>query len=103
MCNWSLVYMHGLLLWNTKTGVSIVNLFQNILDNSQRKLNKIRVDQGSEFRNCQFKKLLKDNNIEMYSTYNEGKFLVAERSIKTLKTGFLNIWQLYQKMFILMF
>ena len=27
----------------------------------------------------------------MYSTYNEGKFLVAERSIKTLKTGFLNM------------
>ena len=103
MCNRSLVYVHGLLLWNTERGVSIVNLFQKTLDNSQRKRNKIRVDKGSEFRNCQFKKRLKDTNIEMYSTYNEGKFLVAERSIKTLKTGFLNIWQLYQKMFILMF
>ena len=25
------------------------------------------------------------NNIEMYSTYNEGKFVAAERFIRTLK------------------
>ena len=28
---------------------------------------------------------MKDNNIEMYSTYNEGKSVVAERLIRTLK------------------
>ena len=28
---------------------------------------------------------MKDNNIEMYSTCNEGKSIVAERYIKTLK------------------
>ena len=28
---------------------------------------------------------LKINNIEMYSTYNEGKFVVSERLIRTLK------------------
>ena len=28
---------------------------------------------------------MKINNIEMYSTYNEGKFVVAERIIRTLK------------------
>ena len=28
---------------------------------------------------------MKINNIEMYSTYNEGKFAVAERFIRTLK------------------
>ena len=28
---------------------------------------------------------MKINNIEIYSTYNEGKFVVAERFIKTLK------------------
>ena len=32
-----------------------------------------------------FKKWLKDNNIEIYSTYNEGKSVVAERCIRTLK------------------
>ena len=28
---------------------------------------------------------LQDNNIEMYSTHNEGKSVVAERFIRTLK------------------
>ena len=68
-----------------KKGVSIVNAFQSILDNSKRKPNKIWVDQGSEFYNNVFKKWLKDNNIEMDSTYNEGKSVVAERFIRTLK------------------
>ena len=68
-----------------KKGTTIVNVFQSILDNSKRKPNKIWVDQGSEFYNKSFKKWLKDNNIEMYSTYNEGKSVVAERFIRTLK------------------
>ena len=33
-----------------------------------------------------FKKWLKDNDIEMYSIYNEGKSVFAERCIRTLKT-----------------
>ena len=41
--------------------------------------------QGSEFYNNAFKKWLKDNEISMYSTYNEGKSVVAERFIRTLK------------------
>ena len=68
-----------------KKGVSIVNAFQNILSNSKKKPNKIWVDQGSEFYNNAFKKWLKDNDISMYSTYNEGKSVVAERFIRTLK------------------
>ena len=68
-----------------KKGVSIVNAFQNILDSSNRKPNKIWVDQGSEFYNNHFKKWLKDNDISMYSTYNEGMSVVAERFIRTLK------------------
>ena len=53
----------------------------------RRKPNKIWVDQGSEFYNKYFKDFLKINNIEMYSTYNEGKSAVAER-FKTLKNKF---------------
>ena len=60
-------------------------LFQKILDNSSRKPNKIWVDKESEFYNSSFKKCLKDNDIEMYSTHNEGKSVVAERFIRTLK------------------
>ena len=33
------------------------------------------------------KSCLKDNNIEMYSTHNEGKSVVAERIIRTLKNN----------------
>ena len=68
-----------------KKGVSIVNAFQKILDSSKKKTNKIWVDQGSEFYNNHFKKWLKDNDISMYSIYNEGKSVVAKRFIRTLK------------------
>ena len=78
-----------------KKGTSIVNAFQNILDNSaglrsmelhcEHKPNKIWFDEGSEFYNNYFKKWLTDNNIEMDSIHNEGKSVVAERFIKTLK------------------
>ena len=52
---------------------------------SDRRPNKIWVDKGSEFYNNSFKKWLKDNDIEMYSIHNEGKSVVAERFIRTLK------------------
>ena len=54
---------------------------------SNRKPNKIWLDQGSEIYNNTFKDFLKINNIEMYSTYNEGKSVVAERFIRTLKNN----------------
>ena len=69
-----------------KKGVSIVNGFQKVLNKSGHKTNKIWVDKGSEFCNSSFKKWLKDNDIEMYLTHNEGKYVVAERFIRTLKT-----------------
>ena len=52
---------------------------------SNRKPNKIWVDQGSEFYNKSFKDFLKINKIEKYSTYNERKSVVAARFIRTLK------------------
>ena len=68
-----------------KKGISIVKAFQIILKQSNRKPNKIWVDKGSEFYNAYFKKWLRDNDIVMYSTHNEGKSVVAERFIRTLK------------------
>ena len=70
-----------------KKGTSIVTAFQKIISN-ERKQNKIWVDQGSEFYNNAFKDFLKINNIEMYSTYNGGNSVVAERFIRTLKNNF---------------
>ena len=51
-----------------------------------RKPSKIWVDKVSKFCNNSFKKWLKDNDTEMYSIHNEGKSVIAERFIKTLKT-----------------
>ena len=53
--------------------------------------NKIWVDKGSEFYNNYFKKWLQDNDIVMYSTHNEGKYVVAERFIRTLKNKYFQI------------
>ena len=68
-----------------KKGVSIVAAFQSILKQSNRKPKKIWVDKGSEFCNASFKKWLQENDIVMYSTHNEGKYVVAERFIRTTK------------------
>ena len=57
-----------------KKWTSIVNAFKKIINDSNRKPNKIWLDRGSEFYNKSFKdseivKILKDSkDIEMYST-----------------------------------
>ena len=56
----------------------------------ERKPNKIWVKQGSEFYNNSLKKCLKINNTKMYSIYNEGKSVVDERFIRTLKKKIFN-------------
>ena len=69
-----------------KKSISIVIAFQIILKQSNRKPNEIWVDKGSEFYNAFFRKWLQDNDTVVYSTHNEGKSVVAERFIKTLKS-----------------
>ena len=56
-----------------------------MLDDSKRKPNKIWVDKSSEFYNKSMKSWLEKDDIEMYSTHNEGKSVAAERFIRTLK------------------
>ena len=66
--------------------MTIVNARPKFLDNSKRKPNKIWVDKGSDFYNRSMKLWLQDNYIKMYSTHNEGKYVVAERFTRTLKS-----------------
>ena len=68
-----------------KKGISIVNAFNKIIKQYNKKPNKIWVDQGGEFYNHVFKKWLSSNDTIMHSTFNEGKSIVAERFIRTLK------------------
>ena len=69
-----------------KRRITIVNAFQKIISKfGEAESNKIWVDQVGEFYNKLLKRFLKINNIKMYSTYNEGKSVAAERFIRTLK------------------
>ena len=65
------------------------------------KPNKIWVDKDSEFYNRSMKSFLQNNDIEMYSTHNEGKYVFAERFIRTLKNKIHKYILQFQKLFIL--
>ena len=71
-----------------KKGISIVNGFNKTIKQSNKKLNKIWADQGGEFYDNVFKKWLSDNDIILYSTFNEVKSVVAEKFIRRLKNKF---------------
>ena len=73
--------------------------FQKILKESDTKPNKIWVDRGSEFYNKSMKSWLEKNGIEMYSTHNKGKYVIAERFIRALKNKIYR-YMTFQKMFI---
>ena len=68
-----------------KRGVTIVNVFQSVLNCSKIKPDKLWPEKGSEFLKRSMKLWLQENNKEMYSTHNEGKSIVAERFIRILK------------------
>ena len=68
-----------------KTEVTTTNTFQEILDESNRNPKKIWVDKGSEFYNRSMKSFLQNNDIEIYSSHNERKSVIAERFTRNLK------------------
>ena len=96
-----LVNMRGLFLWKIKKSTSIVNAFKKTISEGH-KPNEIWVDQGSEFYSKSFTDFLKLKNIDMYWTFNEGKSVIAEIFIRTLRIKYTSTWQLFQKMFIMM-
>ena len=68
-----------------KKDKTVLNVFIEIVNESNRKANRLWFDQGRVFYNKPMQELLYNNNILMYSTYNEGKLVIAERFIKKLK------------------
>ena len=66
-------------------GITITNAFQNFLDKSNRKSNKMWADKGSQFYERSVKSWLQYNDKEIYSTLNEENSVVAEKFIRTLK------------------
>ena len=66
-----------------KKCITIINGFQKMLDESNRKLNNIWVDKSSQFYNRSMKSWLEKNDIEMYSAHNKGKcVLLLKDSLK---------------------
>ena len=78
-------YAFVIPLKSTTGSSAVVDEFEKILNKTGRKPNKIYVDQGKEFYNKDMKRWLVDEGIDMYSTYNKGKSVIAERFIRTLK------------------
>ena len=75
-----------------KKGKTVLDAFIEIVNESNRKPNKLWVDQGKEFYNERMQKYSVLNECLMYSTHHEGKSVIAERFIKTLKA------KIYKKM-----
>ena len=76
-------------VWNKplkdKKGKTVLNAFLEIVNESNRKANKLWIDQGREFYNKLMQEWLDNNYILRYPTHNEGKPLIAERFVKTSK------------------
>ena len=70
---------------NDKNGKIVLNAFIEIVTEPNRKPNRLWVDQGREFYINLMQKWLKNNDILMYYTHNDGKSVIAEGFIKTLK------------------
>ena len=82
ICFWQICLGYTI---KNKTGILMADSFKQIVNKSQRKPKYLWVDDGSEFYNKPFRDWLNKNNINMYSTFNEGKAVVIERFNRTLK------------------
>ena len=80
-----IVNMFGLFLWKINKGIAITTAFQKNSRESNRTPNKVWVNKDNDFFNRWMKSWLGKNDIEMYSTHNEGKPTVAKRFIRTLQ------------------
>ena len=77
-----------------KIGKTVLNVFMEIVNESNRKPKKLWVDREREFCNKLIQEWLDNNDILMYSTHNKVKSVIAERFIKTLKS------KIYKKMIV---
>ena len=64
----------------------MVVVFQRIIRETDEKPKNLRNDQGSEYKDRPFNRLLNENNMKHLYTYYETKANYAERVIKTIKT-----------------
>lgn len=70
----------------TKSAENVTEAMQSILNDVEHKPKNLQYDQGREFLNLPFRKLMKNYNINHYHTYSIIKCAIVERVIRTLKT-----------------
>ena len=87
LCLWCLWKYAWVIPLKYKERITITNAFQKILDEFILTPNKIWEDKANEFWNISMKSVFQNNDteIEMDSTHNKGKSVVAERFIRALK------------------
>ena len=68
-----------------KKVITITNAFQDIIDESKQKPNKICMNKSKEFYNRSIKSWLQYNYMEMCSIHHGEKYVAAERFIRVLK------------------
>lgn len=68
-----------------KTAKDVTKAMKKILGQSRNTPNNLQTDRGSEFLNQDFQKLMKEFNINHYSTYSNLKASVVERVNRTIK------------------
>ena len=66
-----------------KEGIEVARALEEVF--TQRTPKKLWTDRGTEFYNVNVKNVLKRHNVELYSTHNEPKSVIAERFIRTLR------------------
>lgn len=74
----------------TKRGEDIVKAFKVLF--SSRKPICLQTDQGSEFKNANFQKFLKEKQVHFFTTYNTTKASLVERFNRTLK---MKMWKYF--------
>ena len=74
-----------------KKGETVLKAFKNILKTG-RKPQNLWTDNDVEFYNKNFKKLLEEEGINLYSTQNEEKSSVVERWNRTIKN---RVWKYF--------
>lgn len=76
-----------------KTGKLVTEAFKSILHNKNKPIN-LQTDNGKEFYNKDFQNLMKEHNINHYSTYSDKKAAIVERFNRTLKE---KMWKEFSK------
>lgn len=67
----------------SKTGTEVAKAFAKIL--TDRRPKNLQTDQGTEYFNSSFERLMKQHNINHYNTFSSKKAAMAERVIRTIK------------------